>query len=232
NSVRGQGNLALNLFAQQSLYSHAPLEKVLAEYFADAPLDDAVTKTFVTCYDIQSREPVFLKSWKEEHRAVPMAYAARATSAAPTFFEPALVRVGDSMRALIDGGVFVNSPAVSAYAEARKIFPDETEFFVLSLGTGELTRPIAYDKAKDWGKAEWLPEVLSCMFDGMEDAACYQMRMFLGESFIRLQTDLSIASDDMDAASEENIGRLRAEAKKLLDTHRRELDEACRLLAM
>ncbi len=50
---------------------------------------------------------------------------------------------------MVYGGVFVNNSALCAYAEARKIFPDADEIFVVSLGTGELTREIPYRDAKD-----------------------------------------------------------------------------------
>jgi patatin-like phospholipase/acyl hydrolase len=173
---------------------------------------------------------MFLKSWREEYRSVRMKHAARATSAAPTYFEPALVPIGEATKALVDGGVFINSPTVSAYAEAKKIFQDESDFFVLSLGTGELIRPISYAEAKNWGKAGWVVPLLSCMFDGVSDAANYQMKTFLGERYIRLQTDLSIASDDMDNATSGNIENLKAEAKKLIRTHKSEIEAICSYL--
>jgi len=209
------------------LYSEKGIEKVLDEYFSDEPLGACLTKTLVTSYDIQNRKPVFLKSWKDEHRTVQMKHAVRATTAAPTYFEPALVPIGSASKALIDGGVFINSPAVSAFVEAKKIFPDETEFILVSLGTGELDRPISYSDAKGWGKAGWLLPLLSCMFDGVSDAANYQMKVLLDKNYYRLQTSLSIASDDMDDVTEGNIENLRSEARKIIHTHKNEIDEIC-----
>ena len=212
------------------LYSHKGLEKILDEYFGDDPLGAGLTRTLITSYDIQNREPLFFKSWREEYRSVQMKHAARATSAAPTYFEPALVPIGGATKALVDGGIFINSPSVSAYAEARKIF-SEDDLFVLSLGTGELIRPISYAEAKDWGKVGWLVPLLSCMFDGVADTSNYQMQMFLGqEKYIRLQTNLSTASDDMDNTTNGNIENLKTEAKKLIRTHKNELERVCRLL--
>jgi Patatin len=212
------------------LYSYEGLENVLDEYFDDEPLGASLSKALITSYDIQNRAPLFIKSWREEYRSVQMKDAARATSAAPTYFEPALVPVGGSTKALIDGGVFINSPTVSAYAEAKKIFPNEQDFFVVSVGTGELIRPITYSEAKDWGKTGWLIPLLSCMFDGVSDAADYQMKMFLGNNYVRLQTSLSIASDDMDNSTNGNIENLKSEAKKLIRTHKSEIDLICQRL--
>src|SRR5690606_13500980 len=128
------------------------------------PLDAAVTPVLVTAYDLVARRPRFFKSWREDAAGVPMALAAEATSAAPTYFEP--VRDGDA--ALIDGGVFAGNPAMCAYAEGVRLRPD-AEIHVLSLGTGSQTRPIPYEQAKDWGVLEWARPIVDVVFDGSSD---------------------------------------------------------------
>ncbi len=213
------------------LYSADGIEQVLQEYFEDDALQDCLTNTLITSYDLQNREPIFFKSWKDEHKPLLLKHVARATSAAPTYFEPTQIEVAGSLKTLVDGGVFINSPSVSAYAEAKRIFPDETEFLLVSLGTGELIRPITFDEAKDWGKAGWVLPLLSCMFDGVADAANYQMQMILGDHYYRLQTELSIASDDMDNATKGNIENLKAEAKKLIKANKATLETIYQALA-
>jgi hypothetical protein len=210
-------------------YNHKPLEKLLKEYFEGCKLHEARTRVLISSYDIEAREPVFFKSWRDEFAEVPMWAVARATSAAPTYFEPSRFEVDGQTRSLIDGGVFVNNPSVCAYAEARKLWPGE-EVFVLSLGTGELTRPIPHQDACDWGMAKWVTPVLSCMFDGVSDAADYQLRQILGDSFLRLQTRLDVGSDDMDDATFGNIENLKLEAQRLMRAKSAELDRACALL--
>ncbi len=130
------------------------------------------------------------------------------------------------MRALVDGGVFINNPGISAYAEAKRIFGDE-DIFVASLGTGELTRPISYDEAKDWGLASWMLPVMSCMFDGVSDAVDYQLEKILGEQYVRIQTTLSTSSDDMDNATKGNIENLKEEARKIIKVHEENLEKIC-----
>jgi hypothetical protein len=85
------------------------------------------------------------------------------------------------------------------------------------LGTGELVRPIPFETAKDWGQAGWVMPLLDCMFDGATKAANHQMRMFLGELYIRLQVTLDEANDDMDDASDANISNLKRIADRLID---------------
>ncbi len=199
-------------------YSHEVLEDILGKYFAGATLGDCEVPTMVTSYDIQNRRTVFLKSWHADHQPVLCRDAARATSAAPTYFEPKPLDTGDVVSVLIDGGIFMNSPSVSAYAEARKLFPDDP-IAVLSLGTGELTRPIVFEEASTWGSALWVMSLLDCMFDGVSKAADHQMQLFLGERYQRLQTSLETASDDMDDASEDNIRNLKHTARELIDAN-------------
>jgi len=131
--------------------------------------------------------------------------------------------VDGDQRALIDGGVFVNSPVVCAYAEGLKLFPDEP-LMVVSLGTGQLVRPIPYESAKDWGQAGWVMPLLDCMFDGATKAANHQMQMFLGDRYIRLQVTLDEANDDMDDASDSNIANLKHIAQRLIRENESTLD--------
>jgi hypothetical protein len=56
------------------------------------------------------------------------------------------------------------------------------------------------------------------------------MKMFLGDQYVRMQTSLSVASDDMDNATHGNVENLKAEAKTLIQTHKAELETVCTLL--
>ena len=208
----------------EEAYSHEVLEGILGKYFAGATLGDCEVPTMVTSYDIQNRRTVFLKSWHADHQSLLCRDAARATSAAPTYFEPKPLDTGEVASVLIDGGIFMNSPSVSAYAEARKLFPGDS-IAVLSLGTGELTRPIPFEEARTWGSALWVMSLLDCMFDGVSKAADHQMQLFLGERYQRLQTPLDNANDDMDDASKENIANLKKTARELIANNEAALEQ-------
>lgn len=218
-------------------YSHEGLEALLEEYFGNDTLGQLSSRIVVTTYDLHQRDTLFLKSWSMPHQNIRIREAARATSAAPTYFEPVPLQVNASDCALIDGGVFINNPAVSGYAEAHKVFPGE-DLFLLSLGTGQMTRKIPYKDAKDWGQAAWVIPLLSCMFDGVSDAADYQMQQILPPgSYFRLQVNLGkksdplCANDDMDDTSERNIRDLQALAAHLIKTRENDLNAICNALA-
>jgi hypothetical protein len=181
----------------------------------------------------ERRRPYFFKSFRartEPARNFFMRQAGRATAAAPTYFEPGLIELSAVGRlVLVDGGVFANNPAMCAWAEARKIYPEAADILVLSLGTGHLTRPYPYEDAASWGLAGWARPVLDVMFDGVSDAVDYQLRLLLPgrapRRYYRLQTALIVGNDDMDDASNTNLRALKGLAEELIQDNSLLLDE-------
>ena len=212
-------------------YPSDGMEQAFRTYLGEARLSEALTEVLVTAYEIEQRTTFFFKSAKartDPRDDFALRDAARATSAAPTYFEPVRIERGGPRPylALVDGGVFANNPAMCAYAEALK---DNTgapppqrpahpkEILLLSLGTGELTRALPYDEAKDWGLAEWAKPILDVVFDGVSDATDHHLEQILGrDHYFRFQTRLDRANDDMDDASPQNIHMLKQEAEQLL----------------
>jgi uncharacterized protein len=216
-------------------YPAAGLEAALLRYFGDARLRDALTPVLVTSYELERREPFFFRSSRataDPTYDFPMREAARATSAAPTYFEPPqLVNDADGQRyALVDGGVFANNPSMCAHAEV--LASDRAaDVMVVSLGTGQLNRPIHHADAKDWGLLGWARSIFDVVMDGVSDTTDYQLEQVLGaERHARFQIELIGASDDMDDASAENIAHLETKAHELIAAQDAELDRVCRAL--
>jgi len=212
------------------------LEAALSKYFGDVRLRDALTPVLVTAYELERRKPFFFRSRRAAADPVydfPMREAARATSAAPTYFEPPeLVNEADGERyALVDGGVFANNPSMCAYAE---ILSEDrgADVFVVSLGTGQLNRPIHYADAKDWGLLGWAKQIFNVVLDGVSDTTDYELEQLLGpERHARLQIELIGASDDLDDASPGNIANLETKARELIAGNDAEIDRVCAALA-
>jgi predicted acylesterase/phospholipase RssA len=198
-------------------YSDKGLVRALERYLGDTPMTAATVPLLLTAYDTEARAIHLLRS-EGEHSGASMVDAAHATSAAPTYFEP--VRLDGAT--LIDGGVFAVNPSLVAYAELRGKLD-----LLLSLGTGEHTRPLPYEKVKDWGQLEWARPVLDVVFDGGQDAVDMQLRALLADGYVRLQIQLEKASDDLDDASADNLGRLRDEAEALIARETRAIDDVC-----
>lgn len=219
------------------------IEGVLAEYFGETRLKDARTEVLVTAYDLEKRDPFFYRSRRarlDPRYDVPMRVAARATSAAPTYFEPVLVEWPGDRDVLVDGGVFANNPAMCAFAEAQQLLGDavhlQGEVLLVSLGTGRYSRPYRYEDAKDWGVAGWAKPILDVIFDGVNDTVDYQLRQLLPPGpdglarYYRFQTNLDADMKEMDNPSPGHLEGLHRMAERILITQAREVETLARLL--
>ena len=105
-------------------------------------------------------------------------YLERATSAAPTYFECSKVKSLTNINyPLIDGGVFVNNPALCAYAEVHNEYEvTARDMAILSLGTGYEKQAYNYNQAKDWGMLGWIKPLISIMMSGVSEVVDYQLR--------------------------------------------------------
>lgn len=200
-------------------YDAKPLEQALTKYMGDAMISAALTDVLVTSYDLEHRKPFFFKTdrakEKPEHDWA-MHEAARATAAAPTYFEPEKLTAQGATFALCDGGVFAANPAMCAYAEARRRHP-RADIRLVSLGTGQLTRPLHYEQVKGWGLIEWARPLFDVVFDGVSDATDYELTQLLpAADYTRLQVELIGASDSLDDAHEENLEHLQDLGRQLV----------------
>src|SRR3954451_5563378 len=139
-------------------YDDAGLNRALAAYLGETRLREALTDILITAYDIEGRFAFFFRSARArttEEYDFSMAEAARATSAAPTYFEPVQVTdaAGARTYSLVDGGVFAVNPAMCAYADVVAAGADIS--VIAALGTGSHTRAIEFDEARGWGQVGW-----------------------------------------------------------------------------
>ena len=221
-------------------YSSTGIETVLQEYFGEARLRDAVTDVLVTSYEIERRFPFFFKSRNARLRPdydFPARHVARATSAAPTYFEPMRLPSGTNSEyyTLIDGGVFANNPAACALVEARTTSP-VADYMVVSLGTGSLMRTLPLNLTKYWGALRWAKPLLDIVFDGVSATVDYQLQELMCQStndcqlYYRFQVELDGHSHSIDDASPENIATLKGLAENLIKKESGKLDELCETL--
>ena len=200
-------------------YDAKGLEKVLKKVFGTTTLGQAQKPLLVTSYDTISRTPVVFKSFKPEHADLPMWEVCRASSAAPTYFPAHPMTVEGRKRALIDGGVVANNPTACAIAEALRKdarVNHSQDLVVLSIGTGERSRPIDLKSAQEWGALEWAIPIIDVLFDGNTDAVDYIAQQLVGDGYFRLQAELLTGLDDLDDVSATNIAGLEAMAKDYL----------------
>ncbi|MBL8879645.1 MAG: patatin-like phospholipase family protein [Phycisphaerales bacterium] len=207
------------------------LEGVLLRYFGDTRLSKLLRPCLITSYDIFHRRAHFFS----QHDAISkgdgwdflVRDVARATSAAPTFFETARVVSGTQLPyALIDGGVFANNPTMCAFAEAAAAGgkSDPTALAILSLGTGRVNKAYQYSVAKDWGLIGWVGPLIDILMSGVSETVDYQMRKLFdsagaGNRYMRIDPSLENAKPEMDNVDRENLIALREAGQQAAQHH-------------
>ena len=212
-------------------YGAAGIEAALADVFGGRRLSDCDPALLIPAYDIEARTSILFKSAKavDARRDFYLRDVCRATSAAPTYFPPArITSLAGETAVCVDGGLYANNPATCALAQAAKA-GNLDDVAMVSLGTGELSRPYLYDDARHWGAAKWLRPLLDCMFDGQSDTAAHQCQALLGDRFVRLQPALpcDLAMDD---AGDTALATLEAVARGIIAEQDAELDKICEML--
>lgn len=232
-STTSMGNLTNAKFPIEGI------EEVLDIYLGNTMLSESLTSLIIPSYEIERRMPFFFKSRHAKANAeydYKMKDVARATSAAPTYFESLKLKAKPPADyfALIDGGVFANNPAMCAYAEAKKVFGNENDILLVSVGTGQHTRSIPYEESKDWGLLEWARPMLSVVFDGVSSTVDYQLKQILSDNhlknYFRFQTRLERGNDDMDNVTSTNIKALKIKGSELVKQNEEQFEELCKIL--
>lgn len=213
-------------------YDEDPIYNLLTEYFGDETIAGFIRPSLITSYEITDRKAVFFTSTDAAQDAMNNFYvrdAARATSAAPTYFPPAnIASLNGQKYTLVDGGMFANNPALCAYAEARKTDfsvclnnkdkkdkPTAADMIMVSLGTGSVQKSYHYDTFKHAGEIKWLEPVIDILMSGNSETVAYQLtQMYLTlepqfqKNYYRLEPGLKEACSEMDIATKDNIDKL------------------------
>lgn len=230
------------------LHDPAPLEAVLAEQFSDMVFASARRNVMIPAYSIDPRDIVLFRGGpvyaeRDEARAFGMIRvrdAIMGSTAAPTFFPPHRIQTPDRAAAwtAIDGGVFLNDPAMAAATEAMRLFPGEP-LRVVSVGTGRQTRNYPFEKSRRWGFSEWVSPtgrfrtpLISAIQDGQARAVNRQLEYLIGENYTRFDYRLEKGrgSDRLDDASKKNLQRLTRGALEMVEEMRPQLRQLAKAL--
>lgn len=201
-------------------YPEMELEKALDDYFGEIRLSQLLKPCLISSYDIKRRQGHFFNQFdaaKKEGEDFFVKDVARATSAAPTYFECSQIKSMTGINyPLIDGGVFVNNPALCAYAEVHNKFKFAArDMAILSLGTGFEDEAYDYNQARDWGMVRWVKPALNIMMSGVSEVVDYQLKQIYSavkapSQYLRINTGFPInVNSDMDDASQENMNALK-----------------------
>jgi len=179
---------------------------------------------------------------KYDHKNYLMRDVARATSAAPTYFELAAIQsMGGAASYLIDGAVYAGNPTMCAMVEANKSVyescanPTVNDLYIVSVGTGKEKNKYDYRKAKDWGAVGWARPMIDILLSASAEVVDYQMKQLFkvadcSDCYVRLEPELGKAKPEMDDASDKNIQQLKDAGECFIKDHVEELDEIARRL--
>lgn len=230
-------------------FSAKNLEKNLKEKFGQRRLSELLKPCLITSYDIENRSAFFfnqLNASKQESRDFDVWEVARATSAAPTYFEPALIDSEiDCDFPLVDGGLFANNPAMCAFVEAHKtafseVFEDEnkpdypacSDIMMVSIATGSVKKSYPYKKMKRKGAAGWVRPVIDIMMSASSETVDHQLQQLFNTcqdpedpSYYRLNPDLCDADSAMDNVAPENLEALHQAGLQFITKNPRVLEE-------
>jgi predicted acylesterase/phospholipase RssA len=145
------------------------LERVIKRIIHTKLGDEKTCRTFVvakTIADVNAPPTIFRTYHGRRIRPSECALwqAARATSAAPTFFKPMSIDRPRPPITYVDGGMGHNNPSEVALDEALRIWPSCTQFGLVSIGTGRTrANSILFTEA-----AETNPLVQKSLFDDIK----------------------------------------------------------------
>ena len=217
------------LNAVEPKYDATPLEGFLTQTFGGAMLSGiAKPELIVSTVDLLRPASIFFKSWRARQDPsynFALKDVARATSAAETYFAPAVITSvpGDVYRC-VDGGTAINNPTIAAILEVDNLWQDK-DVRVLSVGTGTMTEPIA---PANGGIVGWLPDLIPLFMDAQASVLDHLARWAmpgLVRCDIALGPNVNTAFDD---ASPANIAALAALGRQLVTA---EIDNALAVLA-
>lgn len=236
-------------------YPATAIEAALEEYLGNGlKLSELLKPTVISSYDLQGGTPFFFKQHqakKDPGAEFMVKDVARATSAAPTYFECAHVKsFNNTSYPLIDGGVYVNNPALCAYAEARTMTFDELrpghfengsdkpisqDLFILSLGTASTSKSYGYKDAKDWGMVQWIQPLIEIMMSGVATNVDYQLAEIFkatdsSKFYQRINPYLGHADSAMDNGNPENLQKLKEAGEDNIKRYSQQLTEIAEIL--
>ena len=180
-----------------SKYAGKSKRKIFENYFKGETLSSAEVPIIITAFDLEKRRIKMFKSWSEGY--LPARRVAAATSAAPTYF-PAESIEGQWY---LDGAVSTNNPVLIAYAEAKKLWPEE-EIKILSIGTGYNSRRLDGRRARKWGSLAWLNAGIIQIL--MESNIEHVIALSLFEqNYLRIDSELLGIKSSFDNTSKRNL---------------------------
>ena len=197
----------------QASFDSAPLQQLLEQYFGDINLGDKERIKTGLCVVVKRADTGSLwllinhpnGTYYEDNQHISLRDAVRASTAAPIYFQPEMLEIGQGQKGVfVDGGVsMAHNPSLQLFLLATlKGFPfrwpiGEDRLLLVSVGTGVFKRrddPEVVAKGKVW---DWVAQVPAML---MEDATWHNQLLL--QYLSRTQTPWTIDSEVGDLAAD------------------------------
>jgi patatin-like phospholipase/acyl hydrolase len=190
-------------------YGEKRINRVLQETFGDATMRNAETRLLIPVYSMTEARAMVIDSEAPEHADLPLWKVVRASSAAPTFFPATTLTIEGKEHVVVDGGVAINHPAMTASTALRKQHGVPLSAFeIVSMGTG---RPPTIGDLKSLqgaGLIDWGPKLVHFLLGAPSDHVNYLCRKIHGDKYHRIEVDLPYENYAIDDASPQNTAEL------------------------
>ena len=212
-------------------YSNKILEKAFKEVFQDLKIRDiyeggkAVALCIPSINAVTGIPRVFKTAHDQKLTADNEYYLwqiALATSAAPTFFPLARVRIphSDSANLFVDGGLWANNPSLVALAEALTYAKAKIEdIHILSVGNIKSSTTFKSSTMMSKGALLWRQKVVSLTLEAQSFAIHQQLTLLfkslnLSSRYIRIEQEITSDAHrclkELDCATKANLNDLEA----------------------
>ncbi len=237
----------------ENKYSAEPLEENLKKLLgAQTCMSQLIKPALITAYDIINRQSVLFKSWqglKDSNQDYKIWQVGRATSAAPGFFEPAIVDGYNNNAPLIDGSVFASNPAMCAFAEASNLafstfnqdsyegdFPNPAEMILVSLSTGASNKVSDHTLVNGKGLS-WIRPIIEILLSSNAEITDHQLQKLFNQrkdpnvqNYFRLEPELQSTDDAIDNIKANNLETLYESSMAYISQHEALLDKIAQRL--
>jgi predicted acylesterase/phospholipase RssA len=208
-------------------YPARQLERVLQTRLAHQKLNGCKTKLLVTSLELVSQKPYFFKNYLDGQNDF-LWRVARATSAAQTYFPAFSCPDAWSDKVFWDGGNVANNPSLCAYADAVKLWGDDFNVKILSLGCGSSSASINPEKMINGGAIRAAAATVQMLFEAGSEDVDYQMEQMIGKDYVRIQPVLKHPFP-IDGVSDEDLENLRLAGNETIAKFSNQLDEWARM---
>ncbi|CAN5442426.1 CBASS cGAMP-activated phospholipase [soil metagenome] len=189
-------------------YDAKPLDQALREVFHDRRLGESKCRLVIPSFDPVATEVHVFKTahhpqFRQDHLQSAVDVA-RATSAAPTYFESHVM--SDGMR-FLDGGLWANCPSTVALLEAIAVL-DIPPASIDLLRVGTTTAPQCYlEQSKGGGVKNYVTSIKDLLLGAQEAAAWSHTRLLTRDTAMLINHAVGPADTKLDDAR--SIERLR-----------------------